>query len=157
VEPVDGVAIKVRQAVEADLPRIVELLAQLGPDDSDREDASSPLPYYYHLVFREMSQEKQRLLVAERGGKIVGTLVLVIVPNLSHKGTPYGIIENVVVDGRHRSKGYGEALVRHAVQEAREAGCYKVSLTSNKRRTEAHRFYERLGFERTHEAFRINL
>jgi ribosomal protein S18 acetylase RimI-like enzyme len=150
-------AIKVRQAVESDLPRVVELLAQLGPDDPEREDTSSPLPYYYHLVFREMGQGKQRLLVAESRGRIVGTLVLVIVPNLSHKSTPYAIIENVVVDARHRSKGYGEALIRHAVQEAREAGCYKVSLTSNKLRTEAHRFYERLGFERTHEAFRINL
>ncbi len=62
-----------------------------------------------------------------------------------------------MVDARHRSKGYGEVLIRHAVEEARKAGCYKVSLTSNKRRTEAHRFYERLGFQRTHEAFRINL
>jgi ribosomal protein S18 acetylase RimI-like enzyme len=148
---------KIRPAAEADLPRIVELLAQLSPDDPDREDISSPLPYNYHLVFREMAQGKQHLLVAESRGKLIGTLVLVIVPNLSHKGTPYGIIENVVVDEAHRSKGIGEALITRAVEEARQAGCYKVTLTSNKRRTEAHRFYERLGFARTHEAFRINL
>ncbi|MEK7247946.1 MAG: GNAT family N-acetyltransferase [Chloroflexota bacterium] len=148
---------KIRPATEVDLPRIVELLAQLSPDDPDREDTSSPLPYNYHLVFREMAQGRQRLLVAESRRKIVGTLVLVVVPNLSHKGTPYGIIENVVVDEKYRSKGIGEALITRAVDEARKVGCYKVTLTSNRRRTEAHRFYERLGFARTHEAFRINL
>lgn len=148
---------KIRPATEADLPRIVELLAQLSPEDPDREDTSSPLPYNYHLVFREMAQGKQRLLVAESRRKIVGTLVLVVVPNLSHKGTPFGIIENVVVDEKHRSKGIGEALIIHAVDAARKAGCYKVVLTSNKRRTDAHRFYERLGFAQSHAAFRINL
>lgn len=148
---------KIRPATEADLPRIVELLAQLSPDDPSREDTSSPLPYNYHLVFREMAQGKQHLLVAESRGKLIGTLVLVVVPNLSRRGTPYGIIENVVVDEKHRSKGIGEALITRAVDEARKIGCYKVTLTSNKRRTEAHRFYERLGFARTHEAFRINL
>jgi ribosomal protein S18 acetylase RimI-like enzyme len=148
---------KIRLATEADLPRIVELLAQLSPDDPDREDTSTPLPYNYHLVFREMTQGKQQLFVAEVRKKIVGTLVLVVVQNLSHKGSPYAIIENVVVDEKQRSKGIGEALIRRAVDEARKAGCYKVSLTSNKLRTEAHRFYERLGFGRTHEAFRINL
>jgi len=146
---------KIRLATESDLPRVVELLAQLSPDDPAREDLSSPLPYNYHLVFREGVQARQQLLVAESRGKIVGTLVLVVVPNLSHKGTPYAIIENVVVDEKHRSKGIGEALITRAIDEARRAGCYKVSLTSNKRRTEAHRFYERLGFARTHEAFRI--
>lgn len=148
---------KIRLATEADLPRIVELLAQLSPDDPEREETSTPLPYNYHLVFREMTQGKQQLLVAEMRRKIVGTLVLVIVPNLSHKGTPFAIIENVVVDQKQRSKGIGEALIRYAIDEAGKAGCYKVSLTSNKRRTDAHRFYERLGFGRTHEAFRINL
>lgn len=147
---------RVRLATEADLPRIVELLAQLSPDDPEREDTSSPLPYNYHLVFREMVLGKQQLLVAEARKKIVGTLVLVLIPNLSHKGSPYAIIENVVVDEKQRSKGTGEALIRYAIGQARKAGCYKVSLTSNKRRTDAHRFYERLGFGRTHEAFRIN-
>jgi GNAT superfamily N-acetyltransferase len=135
----------------------VELLAQLAPDDPEREDTSSPLPFGYHLAFRQGAAAGQQLLVAERRGRIIGTLVLVIAPNLSHHSKPYAIIENVVVDESQRSKGVGEALIGHAVAEAQRAGCYKVSLTSNKRRTEAHRFYERLGFKRTHEAFRIDL
>lgn len=148
--------VSIRLATESDLPRVVELLAQLAPDDEEREDLSSPLAYGYHLVFKRMA-EGQQLLVAEHKGAIVGTLVLIVVPNLSHRGSSFGIIENVVVDADVRSKGYGEALIRDAIERARQAGCYKVSLTSNKRRTDAHRFYERLGFKRSHEAFRIDL
>jgi N-acetylglutamate synthase-like GNAT family acetyltransferase len=149
---------QVREATEADLPRIVELLAQLDPDNPEREDQSSPLPYDYHLAFRRIDATPGLcVLVIESGKQIAGTLALVIVPNLSHRGAPYAIIENVVVDGSKRSSGYGEALIRDAVERARKAGCYKVSLTSNKRRQDAHRFYIRLGFEPTHEGFRITL
>ncbi|MEX0681918.1 MAG: GNAT family N-acetyltransferase [Dehalococcoidia bacterium] len=137
----------VRLATEADLPRIVELLAQLAPDVADREDPSRPDIYASALVRSEA--QNQRLFVVETDGRIVGTLILVIIENLSHQGKPYAIIENVVVDESERGKGVGETLIERAIDEARRAGCYKVSLTSNKRRTEAHRFYERLGFQRT--------
>lgn len=148
----------IREATEADLPQLVALLAQLAPDDPEREDMSLPLPYEYHLVMRQIiGTPGQHIFVLEERGKIVGTAALSVVPNVSHRGTPYAIIENVVVDAKVRSKGFGELLMRHAIEEARRAGCYKVSLTSNKRRTEAHRFYERLGFARSHEAFRLGL
>ena len=148
----------IREATEADLPQVVALLAQLALDDPEREDMSSPLPYEYHIVMRRILETPgQSLFVLEEREKIVGTTALSIMPNLSHRGTPYAIIENVVVDEKARAKGYGELLMRHAIEAARRADCYKVSLTSSKRRREAHRFYERLGFERTHEAFRLNL
>jgi GNAT superfamily N-acetyltransferase len=147
---------KIREATEADLPRLVELLAQLDPGDPAREDLRSPLPFDYHLAFRQiMSTPGQRVLLLENRGRLVGTLALSIIPNLSHKGSPYAIIENVVVDARSRSKGYGEKLILHAIEEAKGAGCYKVSLTSNKRRKDAHRFYRRLGFHPSHQGFRI--
>jgi ribosomal protein S18 acetylase RimI-like enzyme len=149
---------RIREATEADLPRLVALLAQLAPDVPDREDASEPLPYAYHLMMRRILETPgEHVYVLESRKQIIGSVALSIVPNLSHQGSPYAIIENVIVDGRHRSKGYGEALIDHAVAEARKAGCYKVSLMSNKRRQDAHRFYGRLGFQRTHEAFRLNL
>lgn len=144
----------VRAATRDDLPRIVELLAQLSPDEADRED-SSRLEMYI-AVFAKTEGQGQTLLAVEDEGRVVGTLALVIVENLSHQGRPYAILENVVVDDAERGKRYGEILVNDAVERARKAGCYKVTLTSNKRRTDAHRFYERLGFVRTHEAFRIN-
>lgn len=143
----------VREATEADLPRLVELLAQLGPG---REDVLDPLPERYYDAWRRLKETPgNTVLVAESAGRLAGTLTLTIVPNLTHRGAPYAILENVVVDESQRSQGIGESLVQYAVQAAREAGCYRVSLTSNKRRREAHRFYRRLGFEASHEGFRI--
>ena len=130
-------------------------MAQLRPDEPEAEDPSRIEDYT--SVLARMTAQGQRVLVAEDDGRIAGALVLAIVENITHKGTPYAIIENVIVDEAARGKRHGEALIEQAVEEARQAGCYKVSLTSNKRRGEAHRFYERLGFVQTHEAFRIDL
>ena len=148
---------QVRHATEADLPRVVELLAQLSLDEP-REELGPPLPEAYRDAFQQIQADpNQRLLLAEAGGRVVGTASLLIVPNLSHQGRPYAIVENVVVDATERGAGYGELLLRHAMEEAQRAGCYKLSLTSNKRREDAHRFYGRLGFQATHEGFRVEL
>jgi GNAT superfamily N-acetyltransferase len=147
--------VRVREAVEADLPRLVELAAQLSLDEP-REELGPPLPEGYRRAFEEIRGDpRQRLFVLEAGGRIAGSAVLIIVPNLSHQGRPYAIVENVVVDTGERGSGYGALLMGHLIEEARRAGCYKVSLTSSKRRPDAHRFYERLGFRATHEGFRI--
>jgi GNAT superfamily N-acetyltransferase len=147
--------VSIRTATEADLPRLIELMAQLRPDEPDAEDPSR-VEDYARVLARMMAQG-QRVLVAEDDGRIVGALVLAIIENITRRGTPYAIIENVVVDEAARGQRLGEALIEQAIAEARQAGCYKVSLTSNKRRGDAHRFYERLGFVQTHEAFRIDL
>src|SRR3990172_13107092 len=108
---------RVRDGTQADLPRIVELLAQLSPD-TPREDLRQPLAESYRTAFREIEADrKQRLLVAEDNGRVVGTAALIIVPNLSHQGRPYAIVENVVVDDAQRGGGYGELLMRHAMEE----------------------------------------
>ena len=130
-------------------------MAQLHPDEPEAEDPSRVEDYA--RVLGRMSAQGQSVLVAEDKGRIAGALVLAIVENITRKGTPYAIIENVVVDEDARGQHHGEALIEQAVEEARQGGCYKVSLTSNKRRGEAHRFYERMGFVQTHEAFRIDL
>jgi N-acetylglutamate synthase-like GNAT family acetyltransferase len=149
---------KIREATESDLSAVVRLLAQLAPDVADREDLSAPLPFEYHPTLRRIQETPGlHIFVLEERKKVLGTVALIIVPNLSHRATPFAIIENMVVDEKVRSKGYGELLIKHAIEAAREAGCYKVSLTSGKRRTDAHRFYDRLGFKRTHEAFRVDL
>lgn len=145
----------IRDARAADLPRIVELLAQLSLD-TQRERLGEPLPDGYTAAFADIGADpRQRLLVVEKAGEIVASAALVIVPNLSRQGRPYALIENIVVDETRRGAGVGEALVRYAIDQARAAGCYKLSLTSNKRRPDAHRFYERLGFSATHEGFRV--
>lgn len=147
----------IRRAVEADLPRIVELLSHLSLDDN-RDSPAQPLPESYRAAFRQIQADtRQQLLVAEAEGRVVATATLGIVPNLSYRGKPWAFVESIVVDDRARGKGYGEVLVQYAIEEARRAGCYKVSLTSNKRRSEAHRFYEKLGFSASHEGFRLTL
>jgi GNAT superfamily N-acetyltransferase len=148
---------RVRLATEADLPRLLELLQQLSLD-APREQVTSPLPQTYRGAFREIeADERQQLFVVEDRGRIVGTACLIVVPNLSHEGRPYALVENVVVDETERGAGYGELLLRHAMAEAQRAGCYKLALTSNKRRPNAHRFYQRLGLRATSEGFRIDL
>ena len=145
-----------RRATEADLPRIIELLAQLSLD-APRERPGPSLPESYRRAFQEIAADKrQQLFVVEDAGRIVGTACLIIVPNLSHEGTPYALVENVVVNEPQRGAGYGELLMRHAMAEAQRAGCYKLSLTSNKQRADAHRFYQRLGFRAASEGFRID-
>lgn len=145
----------IRDADEAGLPRIVELLAQLSLD-APREQPDEPLPASYLASFEEIvADQRQRLLVIEAQGRIAGSAALIIVPNLSRQGRPYAIIENIVIDTAARGAGYGEQLVRYAIEEARKTRCYKLSLTSNKRRPDAHRFYEPLGFQSTHEGYRV--
>jgi GNAT superfamily N-acetyltransferase len=147
----------IRRATEADLPRIVELLSQLALDD-DRDAPVEPFPQSYRAAFRQIEADaRQQLLVAEADGRVVATGILGIVPNLSYRGRPWAFVEGLVVDSSSRKKGYGEGLLRYAIEEARRAGCYKVSLTSNKRRREAHRFYQKMGFAATHEGFRVLL
>ncbi len=145
----------IRDATEADLPRLVELLNQLALD-GPREDPSLPLQDAYLDAFRRIdADDTQRLLVFEVDSLIAGSLVLFITPNLTHKGKPFATVENVVVDESERGAGYGRQLLAFAIEEAKAAGCYKLVLTSHKSRTEAHRFYESLGFESTHDAYRI--
>ena len=147
----------VRDATEADLPRIVELLAQLGLDE-DREDLSSPVAEGYRKAFREIEEDPRKsLLVVDVGGRVAGSAAVIIVPNLSHRGRPWAVVENVVVDEAERGKRYGELLMQRTREIAEQAGCYKLTLTSNKDRADAHRFYRRLGFIATHEGFRIGL
>jgi len=146
----------VRDATEEDLPRLLDLLTQLELDEP-REALGTPLPEAYRAAFRAIEADpRQRLLVLEAGGRILGSLVLIIVPNLSHQGRPYALIENVVVDAAERGAGLGELLMRYTMNEAQRSGCYKVSLTSNKRRPDAHRFYQRLGFRAASEGFRVD-
>jgi GNAT superfamily N-acetyltransferase len=148
-------SLRIRLATGADLPALVALLSQLHEDaPEDYDGMRTP----YDAAFAAIASDtRQRLYVGEAGGEIAATATLIAVPNLTHGGRPYAILENIVVDAAQRSRGIGDAIVRHLVEEARRAGCYKVSLTSNLVRTEAHPFYERLGFRFEQKCYRIDL
>jgi GNAT superfamily N-acetyltransferase len=144
----------IRPAVEADLPRILESLEQMDSGMyPQREDAGEAVRF---AVFRQIAADPhQHLLVAEADGRIVGTVHLVVIPHLSRSCKPSGLVEGMVVDEAYRRKGVGAALLREVQDLARDAGCYKLALSSNLARSGAHRFYSRLGWKRTHYGFSL--
>ncbi|GHB03126.1 GNAT family N-acetyltransferase [Streptomyces termitum] len=144
--------LQIRPAAPADLPAIVAMLAD-DPLGALRESPDDLAPY--RAAFARLADDpNQRLVVAERGGKVVGTLQLTIVPGLSRRGATRSIIEGVRIHSEERGSGLGTLLVEWAVEESRRLECVLVQLTSDATRTDAHRFYERLGFEASHLGFK---
>jgi len=150
-------AMEFRDAVAADLPAIVKLLAD-DPLGAKRERDETPLPPAYADAFAAIErQEGNNVIVAVEDGTVVGCLQLTIIPGLSRTGMSRGQIESVRVARSQRSRGLGEALFRHAIERARNAGCAMVQLTTDRSRADALRFYERLGFEATHLGMKLEL
>jgi len=146
-----------RDAALADLPAIVALLAAdtLG---EKREDPSLPLDPRYGEAFAAIAADPhQRLILAELDGRVVGCLQLTFIPGIAFRGAWRGLIEAVRVADDLRGQGIGAALVAHAVEACRAFGCKMVQLTSHKSRDRAHAFYERLGWTRSHEGFKLQL
>ena len=143
-------SISIRRARREDVDEIVAMLA----DDAlgrARERIETPLPDSYFQAFEKLDADPNiKLVVAEEEGAVVGCLQLCILPGLSSQGASRGLIEDVRVGARRRSRGIGEQLVRWAVDEARAQGCKLVELLTHHTRVDAHRFYERLGFSRSH-------
>ncbi|HTM79053.1 MAG TPA: GNAT family N-acetyltransferase [Devosia sp.] len=100
---------------------------------------------------------EHRLIVVERDGEVVGTLQISVIPGLPNFGMMRGLLENVHIRADLRGSGFGSTMVQWAVERCREAGCGTVQLTSNKVRVDAHRFYRKLGFEQSHEGFKLKL
>lgn len=147
--------LEIRPAVADDIPAIVAMLAD-DPLGAQRESPDDLGPYL--TAFESIAADPhQHLVVAVREGSIVGTLQLTIVPGLSRRGATRSIIEAVRIQAGERGSGLGTQLIEWAVEESRRLGCQMVQLTSDKSRTDAHRFYERLGFEASHLGFKLVL
>ena len=148
-------AITIRPARKTDVAAIIAMLADdhLG---RARERLEDPLPVPYYDAFERLSRDPNiALVVAEEGGRVVGCLQLCILPGLSSQGVPRGLIEDVRVASDLRSRGIGEQLVQWALGEARAKGCKLVELFTHNSRVDAQRFYERLGFARSHVGMTI--
>jgi len=147
--------LNIRTAVQADLPAIAAMLADdvLGASRERPGDLS-----VYESAWRQMqAQAGNEVLVAVVGAQVVGCLQLIVIPGLARQGALRAQIEGVRVASTHRGQDIGERMFAHAIELARAAGCRLVQLTTDKRRTDAHRFYERLGFEATHEGMKLEL
>ena len=147
--------LEIRPAVTADIPAIVAMLADdpLGAQRESPDDLSPYLTAFERLV----NDPHQHVVVAVREEKVVGTLQLTVIPGLSRRGTTRSIVEGVRVHSDERGSGLGTQLIEWAVEESGRQGCALVQLTSDVTRTDAHRFYERLGFEASHVGFKKSL
>jgi GNAT superfamily N-acetyltransferase len=110
----------------------------------------------YRAAFEEIENDpNQLLIVVEIDDDIVGTLQITFIRGLSRFGELRGHLEHVHIREDLRGSGIGTEMIEWALECCRDAGCDLVQLTSNKLRTDAHRFYERIGFEKTHEGFKL--
>lgn len=144
----------IRAATEADLPAVLQLYQQPALDDGEALSLARAIAWFHKI----QQYPSYQLLVAELSDRrIVGTFVLLLMDNLLHLGAPSAIVEAVAVEPSYQGQGIGRQMMRWAMAAAREAGCYKLVLSSNQRRDVAHAFYESLGFQRHGYSFYVPL
>jgi GNAT superfamily N-acetyltransferase len=144
-----------REAVRADLPAIVALLAD---DVLGRARDHAQVDEAYERAFADIDADpRNHLIVADSDGDVVGCLQLTYIPGLGRHGAQRALIEAVRVRSDLRGGGLGQQLLEWAIEQARQRGCALVQLTTDKNRLDAHRFYLRLGFVASHEGMKLPL
>jgi GNAT superfamily N-acetyltransferase len=136
--------IEIRDAGDDDLPGVLRVLSDSGIDGGQSftlEEARA------HLAQLRL-MPGYRLFAALIDREIVGTYAMIVIGKLGKRGRPSAMVEDVAVAPERQGQGIGRAMMAHALEESRKAGCYKLALSSNVKRGDAHRFYESLGFER---------
>lgn len=147
----------VRLARSDDLDGLIDLFADdvLGGHGDTADPAERPR---YALAFeRILANPADRLFVVEAEGRVIGTALLTLLDGLTHRGRRSGLVRQVQVAADRRGGGIGALLMAAAIGAARAEGAGVIGLTSNLARTDAHRFYERLGFVRSHAGFKRSL
>ncbi|WP_346897529.1 GNAT family N-acetyltransferase [uncultured Roseibium sp.] len=134
----------IRAATPDDCDGLAGLYRHLIPNDVPADPVETPASCKQMLAHPGLT-----VLIGIRNGVSVSTCTLIVIPNMTRGGAPYALIENVVTHSDYRGKGFGEQLLKSAFKRAWADGCYKVMLLSGSKNTEAHRFYERIGFETT--------
>ena len=133
---------EIRRLTKEDLPSLLRLYRQLDPAD-EFPSAEAAQEIWQRIA----AQESIIYLGAVEAGEVVSTCFLAIIPNLTRGGRPIGFVENVVTEETHRRQGLARLVLKEAIRQAREAGCYKVMLASGAGRTQAHALYESLGLD----------
>lgn len=147
--------VMIRTATRRDLPAIIALLAD---EDTVIDPRTVEVDEAYERAFKavDTDQRNEMLVLDEGGGTVLGCLQLTYIPGLGRHGQERALIEAVRVRADRRGAGLGRELLTWAIERARARGCTLVQLTSNKQRTEAHRFYDSLGFVRSHDGFKLS-
>ncbi len=146
----------VREAKSGDFVALLRLLDEMDESMYPRRGhaGEGDIRALYEAI---LADRDQRLLVAEDGGRLGGSSHVMVLRHIGRSLPRSAVVEGVVVDPAYRGRGLGAALMRAAAEAAREAGCDKLTLTSNLARTGAHRFYSRLGWKRTHYGYSLEL
>ncbi len=149
---------KFRKATIKDVPTIVEMIADdlLG---NKRENFTIPLPKTYFDAFEQIDADKnQELTVVEnQAGQIIAVFQLTFIQYLTYQGGIRAQIEGVRVHKHHRGLGIGKKLFHWAIQRAKKRKAHLLQLTTDKKRPDAIRFYESLGFKSTHQGMKMHL
>lgn len=149
--------INIRRARESDIPALIALFAEdaLG-GHGDTTDLAAFDDYMraFHVIDASANEQ---LFVAEQDGDVVGTFEIMFNRTLTGRGSLAMVVEAVQTRADRRGQGIGVAMIEYAIQEARRRDCRLVQLTSNMARLDAHRFYERLGFSKSHFGFKMKL
>jgi len=146
-----------RVATHQDLPDFVRMLGddKLG---SQRERCEEPLPESYYAAFEQINSDpNHELIVAELDGKAIGTLHLIFLPSISYQGRLRAQVESVRVDREYQNLGIASEMMKWAIELAKQRGARIVQLTTHNSREDAHRFYEKLGFEKSHLGMKLSL
>lgn len=147
----------IRKAVKEDLPEIIKMISEdkLG---KTREAYKEPLPKsYYDAFYRIEADQNQELIVVEDADQsIIGTIQLSFIPYLTYQGGVRAQIEAVRIREDKRGQGVGEYMFKWAIHRASDRGAHLLQLTTDKKRPEALRFYEKLGFTASHEGMKLH-
>lgn len=153
-----GAAIACRPARREDVAAIVRLLADDGLGAGREVVSDPPAPAYLEAFEKIAANPRAQLAVAEDAhGRVIGTLQLTFIAGLSNQGAELALVSAVRIDSSLRGQRLGEMMMRWAMDEARRRGCRQMELLSHASRADAHRFYERLGFARSHAGMKIAL
>ncbi|MEL6640619.1 MAG: GNAT family N-acetyltransferase [Pseudomonadota bacterium] len=134
----------------ADLPALIALYAHLSPEDppTDIDIAQANL--------RAMgTYTGSAVLLGEVEHTLITSCTCIVVPNLSRRGRPYALLENVVTHRDYRCQGFGTQILRYAIDGAFAQGCYKVMLLTGTKKQSTLDFYLKAGFQQTKTGFQI--
>ena len=138
--------------LENELLSLLELYKQLNPEDNIIDEFTAK------NIWKRIEAQNIKYFIAKENGKIIASCYICIILNLTRGGKSIGFIENVITDIEYKGKGIGKNIVENAIKYAREQNCYKILLQSGNRRTDAHGFYESMGFDgESKRAFEMRL
>lgn len=142
--------LSIRAACPDDVAALLELYQHLIPGDA------RPTPETARAILtRFQGYPGSQIFLGDVAGRPVTTCTLVVVPNLTRGGTPYGLIENVVTHTAYRQRGFGQQVLQHTVQSAWQSGCYKIMLLTGSADPATHAFYRAAGFSNTKTGYQM--